>query len=135
MTNKGLHQYRFQDNPLEQHYAEAWEKENTRESNGHGILDYLLAKDPNYPKGEVTTRDREVAATVVQWLGSSVGNNFVRDVLESSGLTAQVPVYISALKRTITAIEDIQRLPDNKAAKTKLRLMKEELQAYFPEEK
>jgi hypothetical protein len=47
--------------------------------NGRGTLDYLLAKDCNFPNGEVTARDREVAATVIQWLGSSVGQCFLRD--------------------------------------------------------
>lgn len=35
-------------------------------------------KDP----AEVSDRDREVAATVIQWLGSPVGNNFLRELLE-----------------------------------------------------
>jgi len=81
MKNKGLSQYRFNGNPLEKKYAEAWEKQND-ETNGKGTLDYLLAKDPNRPSGEVTGRDRVVAATVIQWLGSPVGQNFVAGVLD-----------------------------------------------------
>ena len=77
MKNKGLHQYRFKDNPLEKAYAEQWEKDNKEGR----ILDYLLAKDPNYPKDEVTDRDIEVAATVIQWLGSPCGQSFVEDVI------------------------------------------------------
>ena len=77
MKNKGLHQYRFKENPLEKAFAKQWEKENVEGR----ILDYLLAKDLNYPKGEVTDRDREVAATVIQWLGSPCGQSFVEDVI------------------------------------------------------
>lgn len=82
MKNQGLHQYRFKDNPLEKVFAEAWERENTAKGGameGRGYLDYLLAEDCNQPRGEVTDRDREVAATVVQWLGSPVGQTFIKE--------------------------------------------------------
>lgn len=76
MKNKGLHQYRFKENPLEKAFAEQWEKEN----NEGRTLDCLLAKD------EVTDRDREVAATVIQWLGSPCGQYFVEDVINREQL-------------------------------------------------
>lgn len=82
MKNKGLHQYRFKDNPLEKAFAEAWERENTTKGGameGRGYLDYLLAEDCNCPRGEVTDRDRVVAATVVQWLGSPIGQCFIKE--------------------------------------------------------
>lgn len=85
MQNKGLRQYRFKDNPLEKRFAEVWEKKNLDVWGTHiacGTLDYMLAKNPNRPNGEVTDRDREVAATVIQWLGSPVGQCFIREVLE-----------------------------------------------------
>ncbi|OGU60449.1 MAG: hypothetical protein A2V66_01830 [Ignavibacteria bacterium RBG_13_36_8] len=81
MKNKGLHQYRFENNPLEEKFAIHWERLNYYRGKVFGILDYLLAKDPNRPNYEVTDRDREIAATVIQWLGSPVGNAFVEDVL------------------------------------------------------
>jgi len=83
MRNRGLHQYRFRDNPMEEKFARAWNDQNIAKpgtSDGRGTLDYLLAKDCNRPAGEVTDRDREVAATVIQWLGSPVGQGFIRDV-------------------------------------------------------
>ena len=85
MLNKGLHQYRFKQNPMERAFAKAWEAQNNPETSlrhGRGTLDYMLAVNPNDPRDEVTDRDREVAATVVQWLGSPVGEGFVRDVFE-----------------------------------------------------
>lgn len=76
MKNKGLHQYRFNNNPMEKKFAKAWEEDNERGR----TLEYLMAKDPNRPNEEVTSRDREVAATVIQWLGSPVGQGFLRDI-------------------------------------------------------
>ena len=84
MNNVGRSQHRFADNPLEQDFAEEWELQNTDHNgnlNGMQTLDYLLAKDRNNPMGEVTDRDREVAATVVQWLGSPVGQSMLSEVL------------------------------------------------------
>ena len=85
MKNKGFSQYRFSTNPDEQLFAEEWEEHNTSHEgkvDGSGILDYLLAENPNDPRGEVTDRDRRVAATVIQWLGSQCGKCFLRDVQE-----------------------------------------------------
>lgn len=78
MKNKGLWQQRFKENPMEKKFALAWEKENTQSR----ILEYLLAKNPNYPNNEVTERDATVAATVIQWLGSPCGQNFLKEINE-----------------------------------------------------
>lgn len=54
-----------------------WEEWNKH----HQILKYLLAKTPNKPKDEeVSNRDREVAATVIQWLGSPIGQTFIKEL-------------------------------------------------------
>ena len=81
MRNEGKSINRFKDNPLEQKFAEAWDEINR---NGHhGTLEYLLAEDPNWPKDEVSPRDRMVAATIIQWLGSPAGQYFLQQVLKS----------------------------------------------------
>lgn len=78
MKNKGINAHRLKDNPLEKKFADAWEAENTE---GRNTLEYLLAKKINHPyPGEVSKRDREVAASVIQWLGSPVGSYFVKEV-------------------------------------------------------
>jgi len=85
MRNKGRWCHRFKDNLDEADFAVAWEELNTSfdgRLDGRGVLDYLLAEKVNSPMGEVSDRDREVAATVIQWLGSSVGQSFLRKVLE-----------------------------------------------------
>ena len=83
--NVGLSVRRLSREPLERIFAEEWVRENTSACPGVGgdvLLDWLLAVDPNHPKGEVTQRDATVAATIVQWLGSSVGQSFLRKVEE-----------------------------------------------------
>ena len=40
------------------------------------------SSNTDLPKGEVTERDKVVAATVIQWLGSPVGQFFIGNVLE-----------------------------------------------------
>ena len=79
MRNKGMHQYRFKQNPLEERFAVEWERHNEQGR----TLDYILAKDNNRPNSDdVTERDRLVAATVIQWLGSPVGQEFIEKVLK-----------------------------------------------------
>jgi hypothetical protein len=82
MRNKGINQHRFKQNPIEKAFAEEWERLHSTctSINDRGILDYILAKDINHPNGEVSERDREVAATVIQWLGSPVGQRFLKKV-------------------------------------------------------
>jgi len=87
LKNQGSRIYRYEDNHTEELFAMAWEDINTDfhgKLNGRGTLDYILAENPNDPRGEVSDRDREVAATVIQWLGSSVGQHFLKDVEEKN---------------------------------------------------
>jgi hypothetical protein len=79
IKHEGLRTNRLQREPLEKAFAKAWKDKNEK-SAGVDLLDYLLAEDPNHPKGEVSQRDATVAATVIQWLGSHVGQCFLRDV-------------------------------------------------------
>lgn len=62
------------DNPREVAFAEQWLKINTQ-ALSKPLLEYLLSEYP-------TERDAQVAATVVQWLGTNVGMSFIRDVME-----------------------------------------------------
>lgn len=83
MKNKGLNQRRCKQNPLEKLFAESWNEINTDNHgnlNGKGCLDYLMTKNINNPLGEVSDRDRIVAATVIQWLGSPVGQSFLMQI-------------------------------------------------------
>lgn len=73
-TVKSLNEHRLSQNPLEQIYLEEWKKIRSRN------LPYIL--EGNRPTYEFTERDEVVAATVIQWLGSPVGQGFVRTVLD-----------------------------------------------------
>lgn len=68
----GLHTHRFRDNPEEERFAKAWADLGDRH------LDCLLDGADVYQPA--TDRERVVAATVIQWLGSPVGQGFLRDL-------------------------------------------------------
>ncbi len=75
---KGLHQHRFNDNPEERVFAEAGHKINDVAGRSAATLEWLLG-DGSRPAA-ISERDEDVAATVLQWLGSPVGQGFLRDL-------------------------------------------------------
>ena len=107
MTTPGLHAFRLSpnaDNPREVAFATQWDYEIEH----HDILKTLLEvpatdDDPEgehcmwcgkakYPLGrEPTERDRIIAATLMQWLGSNVGLSFVREALNRVGYDVKWP--------------------------------------------
>lgn len=91
IRTKGLHPYRFHDNPEEQRFAEAWLKE-TKPAMGTGILAYLLNSGAqNFRPIDPSERDQVVAATVIQWLGSPVGQGFLRDLGYTRPASMELP--------------------------------------------
>lgn len=64
------------NNPREVAFADAWTKENLPDVHGHSLIDNLIPK--------CTDRDRKVAVTMLQWLGSGVGTSFLCDVINES---------------------------------------------------
>ena len=74
MKHEGRALYRLKENPMERKFHNAWKAEQE-----YGLLEYLFGDGTH--KGEVTDRDAQVAATVIQWLGSPVGQNFVKGVM------------------------------------------------------
>lgn len=103
LDHSGLHASRINhpSSELEKAFAEQWHEENDEGKKWAGttrVLDALLRKDgaPTralsgfddrpYHFGEPPTqRDATVAATVVQWLGSTVGRCFLEESLERAG--------------------------------------------------
>ena len=85
MKRTGLYGYRFDDNPEERRFAEAWDQcfgVWSAMGNHVHVLDSLMSPE-GYPEArpkQATKRDHLVAATVVQWLGSPVGQCFLRDL-------------------------------------------------------
>jgi hypothetical protein len=75
---KGVSTHRFRDNPEELRFAQAWDDQNKY---GHHLAHLLDTRSVH--TGEpppVSERDEVVAATVIQWLGSPVGQAFLRDL-------------------------------------------------------
>jgi hypothetical protein len=82
---QGLHPYRFRNNPEEKRFAKKWIEENKHSFNCVSTLAYLLwsgEQNIRLADGppEASDRDHTVAATVIQWLGSPVGQVFLRDL-------------------------------------------------------
>jgi hypothetical protein len=67
-------------NDAERIYAERWKKENERQpaiNSGFTALEHILLPDGQRVPERVTQRDAVVAASVIQWLGTSCGHCFV----------------------------------------------------------
>ena len=76
----GLHPKRLSHTP-ERIYAEEWQRENERQpgiNHGYTILEYILCPEGQKWPTRVSSRDAEVAACVIQWLGTNCGNCLIR---------------------------------------------------------
>lgn len=78
-NHHGISRYRLTDNPEEQRFADAWQAHNDTGRTLDLLLDPLHSARTDFPPF-AEDREREVAATVVQWLGSHVGQGFLRDI-------------------------------------------------------
>lgn len=80
MKHNGLHPHRLQksaDNPEEVRFAKAWQGKQDHGS----ILAYLLWQGTQGGRPpDPSDRDIAVAATVVQWFGSPVGQAFLAEL-------------------------------------------------------
>ncbi len=77
---RGVNHHRYSREPLERKLAELWQHVNCRNpSRDDDVLGYLL-QDPDRgnTRAELSPRDREVAASVIQWLGSHCGQAFLK---------------------------------------------------------
>lgn len=75
MAHEGKNIHRLSREPLEKKFHDAWK---ARQEYGN-TLGYILG-DNNEP-AILSERDEMVAATVIQWLGSPVGQGFLDIVL------------------------------------------------------
>jgi len=81
MKQIGLHADRLPWNPLEKAFADQWEKENSNRKTP--FLSHLLF-DKGFGIPRDPTQDQiAIAATVIQWLGSPIGQSFLENVLTS----------------------------------------------------
>lgn len=82
MKHQGLFSQRLANNPRERAFAEQWEIENKL----YHALNFLVGVGD---AKEITDRDIEVAATVIQWLGSNVGMSFLSEVIKKEAEVAK----------------------------------------------
>lgn len=78
---QGMGKNRYGREPLEARFAQAWQEQNDT-LNGKSTLDHLM--DENHrgtPDPPLSRREQMTANTVVQWLGSPVGQCFLAQVL------------------------------------------------------
>ena len=82
---QGRSPHRYKDNPLEKAFALAWQEANSNPTGPglvRGTLAYLMDdNNRGTPVPPLSERDWDVANTVVQWLGSPVGQGFLEHVL------------------------------------------------------
>lgn len=80
--HNSLQQARLNRMP-ERVYAEAWKKKNIRHcwlNSGFTALELILAPEGKvYNVQPVSDRDAEVAASIIQWLGTNCGFHFILD--------------------------------------------------------
>ena len=80
LFNCGVSTHRFKDNPLERRVAEEWDRINKPPGEaGVQTLEHLLTTRRDRRPDFVEPEDREKAATIIQWLGSPIGQNFLSD--------------------------------------------------------
>jgi hypothetical protein len=93
---------------LEVCFAEVWEEVNIAEpgiNHGHGILQDLMFSRGIGPfhdhtcRRKITPRDREIVATVVQWLGTNVGGGFLYEVFNRAGWKLYGPEWVKNEER------------------------------------
>lgn len=80
---QGRSPHRYKENPLEKAFALKWQDANSGLGKRYTVLDALF--DPSGRGGPgyrpVTKEDWETANTLIQWLGSPVGEAFIIDVV------------------------------------------------------
>lgn len=87
LKHEGYNRSRLSTNPRERIFAEHWLAENTEtiiSLDSGSTLGHMLNKYGCYSKS-LTQKDCAVAATVIQWLGSEVGMNFLASALKDAG--------------------------------------------------
>lgn len=98
---RGLHLYRLASNPIERIYAERWAEIN---KTGH-ILEHILGNGDR--KADPSPRDYAVAATVVQWLGTIIGQGFLEEVARRASLPKTELGGIAFGEREVTMLRQL----------------------------
>lgn len=123
----GLHHHRTTEkvgsSERERVFAELWaEREDSRRGMGHGggiLQDLMIVGNTSagvFPNGqvvfEIDDRDRTIAATLMQWLGSNVGFGFLEEMLRRCGfyiVSADALKELQAQARKFRKIEQMRK--------------------------
>lgn len=92
--NEGHRIERIKDSPIEKAFHDVWLKWNYPSpgvNNGNGILqDLFIERDINMFSrkwiAEISSRERWIVATIIQWLGTNVGMSFLHEVFRTVGM-------------------------------------------------
>lgn len=86
--NEGLFHERTKTNDREKAFSDLWKQENKIESHvnqGQGTLQNLMIGTDNTILFYITKNDRIIVATIIQWLGTNIGFNFLERALKKCG--------------------------------------------------
>jgi hypothetical protein len=82
---KGFSSHRYNREPLEKLFAECWQEENTQLAVRNCTLDHLFSGNVDEHYVEIQSNENyKLAATLIQWLGSPVGQGFLAHVIEKA---------------------------------------------------
>ena len=82
IKHKGISRHRLDSNPREKVFAEEWAKI------APDSLGYMLYGQDKLAHN-VTPRDATIVATVIQWLGSPVGQHFVEECQKKGDIAVE----------------------------------------------
>ena len=115
VQHKGIFFNRTKELPREAALQQAWEKHNLESErySGSGCRDFLesLFTDRGKSFGlwwfrsrklkTISNRDRMIVATVIQWLGSNVGFNFLSQALLSAGYVVKHSDFVESDRKEL----------------------------------
>lgn len=99
LRRKGRNAHRLNGNPMEQLFAEHWDASPgvaTGQDDERHMLDHLLSRSNTLSPPYATAVEHELAATVVQWLGSPVGMIFLASVIGEALHSRDAPLRSDA---------------------------------------
>jgi len=88
---KGFSSHRYNREPLEKLFAECWQEENTQLAVRNCTLDHLFSENADDYVEEQSDEKHKLASTLIQWLGSPVGQGFLARVIEK-GMEKKIPM-------------------------------------------
>lgn len=76
---KTYNSHRFKQNPLEEQLYVSFIAEMDERASLDRIIFGCRDEAQSFPKDTLTDRELDICATLIQWLGSPVGQSFLRD--------------------------------------------------------